>query len=167
MLIIIMNAYHKFRDLSLDTLLIFHQSSVLSSNPEDWIRITVRRKHIFEDTLHKLWSGIDISKHLRITFIGEPAVDGGPMREYMRLLQYRFMVMFIFASCDTMLLSSIRRRTSMLVRYRLFHLFMVDQLLYFLLSQLPTTSCMDWRLKFPLQINKTRQSRGNYKKWVI
>lgn len=114
------------------------------------------------------WSGIDISKHLRITFIGEPAVDGGPMREYMLLLQYRcFVVMFILASCDTMLLRSIRRRTSMLVRYRLFHLFMVDQLLYFLLSQLPTTSCMDWRLKFTLQINKTRQSRGNYKKWVI
>ena len=87
------------------------------------------------------------------------------MREYMLLLQYRcFVVMFILASCDTMLLRSIRRRTSMLVRYRLFHLFMVDQLLYFLLSQLPTTSCMDWRLKFTLQINKTRQSRGNYKK---
>ena len=60
---------------------------MLSSNPEDRLRIVVRRKHIFEDTLHKLRSGIDISKHLRVTFIGEPAIDdGGPMREYMRLL---------------------------------------------------------------------------------
>ena len=60
---------------------------MLSSNPEDRIRITVRRKHIFEDTLHKLRNGIDITKHLRVTFIGEPAIDdGGPMREYMRLL---------------------------------------------------------------------------------
>jgi hypothetical protein len=60
---------------------------VLSSNPEDRFRIIVRRKHIFEDTLHKLRYGIDISKHLRVTFIGEPAIDdGGPMREYMRLL---------------------------------------------------------------------------------
>ena len=30
---------------------------------------------------------IDTSLHLRVTFVGEPAIDdGGPMREYMRLL---------------------------------------------------------------------------------
>ena len=64
-----------------------HRNSVLPSNPEDRLRIIVRRKHILEDTLHKLRNGIDISKHLRVTFIGEPAIDdGGPMREYMRLL---------------------------------------------------------------------------------
>ena len=76
-----------YRDVSLGTLLICHRSSVLSSNPEDRLRIIVRRKHIFEDTLHRLRNGIDISKHLRVTFIGESAIDdGGPMREYMRLL---------------------------------------------------------------------------------
>lgn len=64
-----------------------HRNSVLPSNPEDRLRIIVRRKHILEDTLHKLRNGIDISKHLRVTFIGEPAIDdGGAMREYMRLL---------------------------------------------------------------------------------
>lgn len=75
------------RDISLGTLLMCHRSIVLSSNPEDRLRIVVQRKHIFEDTLHRLRNGIDVSKHLRVTFIGEPAInDGGPMREYMRLL---------------------------------------------------------------------------------
>ena len=68
------------------TLLICHRNSILSSNLEDRVRLIVRRKHVFEDTLHKLRNGIDISKHLRVTFIGERAIDdGGPMREYMRL----------------------------------------------------------------------------------
>lgn len=31
--------------------------------------------------------GIPVSKHLRVTFLGEPAVDaGGPLREFFRLL---------------------------------------------------------------------------------
>ena len=146
-----------FRDLSLETLLTCHRSSVLSSNPEDWFWIIVWRKHIFEDTPKWHW-------HLRVTFIGEPAIDdGSPMREYMRLLlgsiiSNNFIVLWWcqFSLLAT-ILSSIRKHTSMLVRYCLFHSFMVDQLLPFSLSQLPTISSMDWRLKFPLQIYKTRQ----------
>ena len=59
----------------------------LPSNYEDRIRITVRRKHILEDTLHILHGGHDTTKHLKVTFVGEPAVDaGGPLREYFHLL---------------------------------------------------------------------------------
>ena len=74
-------------DLPLDSLLISHQSCFLSSNLDDRFRLTVRRKHIFQDTLHRLKSNIDLTKHLRINFVGEPAIDdGGPRREYLRLL---------------------------------------------------------------------------------
>ena len=60
---------------------------MLSEDPDDRFRITVRRKHIFEDTLHKLHYDFDATKHLRVTFIGEPAIDdGGPTCEYLRLL---------------------------------------------------------------------------------
>lgn len=42
---------------------------------------------MLEDTLHKLRCGLDLSKCLRVVFLGEPAVDiGGPMREYLHLL---------------------------------------------------------------------------------
>ena len=36
--------------------------------------------------MHKLQNDLDLCKHLRVTFIGEPAIDGGPMCEYLRLL---------------------------------------------------------------------------------
>ena len=65
----------------LEAMLITHRASVLL---EERFRIVVRRKFIFEDTLHKLRSDLDLSKCLRVTF---PAIDdGGPMREYLRLL---------------------------------------------------------------------------------
>ena len=47
----------------------------------------VRRKHVWEDALHHFKSGLPTTKHLRITFLGEPAVDaGGPLREFLQLL---------------------------------------------------------------------------------
>ena len=56
-----------------------HISSDLSS------QITVRRTHIWEDSL-RLFRRIDASKTLRVTFLGEAGVDdGGPRREYLRL----------------------------------------------------------------------------------
>ncbi len=59
----------------------------LPSNQFDNVRIIVRRRHILSDTLHQLRCGLDVSKHLKVTFVGEPAVDsGGPMREYLHLL---------------------------------------------------------------------------------
>ena len=47
----------------------------------------VRRKHVWEDALHHFKSGLPTTKHLCITFPGEPAVDaGGPLREFLQLL---------------------------------------------------------------------------------
>ena len=50
-------------------------------------RITVRWGHILDDTLVALRSGFDEKKHIRVRFLGEPAVDeGGPRREFFMLL---------------------------------------------------------------------------------
>ena len=47
----------------------------------------IRRRHVLGDTLHKLRNGLDVTKRLRVTFIGESAVDtGGPLREYFTIL---------------------------------------------------------------------------------
>ena len=65
-------------------LLCEHHLMKLSVNREERIRITVRRRHILEDTLHRLRNDMD---YLKITFVGEPAVDeGGPLREYLHRL---------------------------------------------------------------------------------
>ena len=65
-----------------------HRVKLLSYDDDDTRRITVRRKHILQDTLTALrikpWVS---SKHIQVTFVGEPGVDdGGPRREYFRLL---------------------------------------------------------------------------------
>ena len=42
---------------------------------------------ILEDTLEDIRFGFDESKHFRVTFLGDPAVDqGGPKREFFMLL---------------------------------------------------------------------------------
>ena len=56
----------------------------LYSGRDDCTRIIVRRKHILQDTLHKLRNGIDITGHIRVIFVGEAAVDA--LREYFYLL---------------------------------------------------------------------------------
>ena len=42
----------------------------------------MRRKHVFEDALHRFKSGLDLKKHVCVTFVGE----GGPLREFLFLL---------------------------------------------------------------------------------
>ena len=69
-------------------LLLDHRMKILSDDDEDIRRVTIRRKSILQDTLttlrQKPWKA---SKHIQVTFIGEPGVDdGGPRREYFRLL---------------------------------------------------------------------------------
>ena len=60
---------------------------MLPSTTFDKVRIVVRRSKILYDFLHRLRNGLDTSKHIRVTFVGEPAVDeGGPLREYFRLV---------------------------------------------------------------------------------
>ncbi|XP_019862007.1 PREDICTED: G2/M phase-specific E3 ubiquitin-protein ligase-like [Amphimedon queenslandica] len=70
---------------SLEVLLRSHQSNVIKY--DQFHRITVHRSHIFSDALTAMRKGFDKSSNLRITFIGEPAVDaGGPLREFFRLV---------------------------------------------------------------------------------
>ena len=42
-------------------------------------RLIVRRKHIFEDALHRYRSGIDLKKYIKVTYVGEPAADEGDL----------------------------------------------------------------------------------------
>lgn len=50
-------------------------------------RVIVRRKHIWQDSLKAFQRKLDFSQYIRITFVGEPAIDeGGPIREFLHLL---------------------------------------------------------------------------------
>lgn len=50
-------------------------------------RIIVRRTNVWDDSLKQFGKGLSYNKTLKVTFIGEPAVDsGGPRREYFTLL---------------------------------------------------------------------------------
>ncbi|XP_065887268.1 uncharacterized protein [Dysidea avara] len=74
-------------DTSIEVLLRAHCSEVLSDDRDDVHRIKARRRHIWEDVLSCFKRGFPVSKHLRVTFLGEPAVDaGGPLREFFHLL---------------------------------------------------------------------------------
>ena len=78
---------HRATHGSIEVLLKTHSSELLSNDREDVFRIKARRRHIWEDALNCFKRGIPASKHLAITFLGEPAVDaGGPLREFFRLL---------------------------------------------------------------------------------
>lgn len=73
--------------MSIETILREHRRNVLPLSIDDKVRITVRRGHLWSNVLHKLRNGLDLSKHLKVTFIGEPGVDeGGPLREFLFLL---------------------------------------------------------------------------------
>ncbi len=73
-----------FSSLSLSDILRDHRNVFLPIDEENRIRITIRRKHILEDTFRKLRGGLNVSKHLKVTFVGEQAVDaGGPLREFL------------------------------------------------------------------------------------
>ena len=64
-----------------------HRVKVLPLSDESRTRLLIRRKHVFQDALQKARHGLDLSKHIQITFVGEPAVDaGGPLREFFHLL---------------------------------------------------------------------------------
>ena len=65
-----------------------HQQKVIMAvDEEDYQRIHVRSKCLFDDAV---WAfsrpTFNASKLLKVTFIGEGAVDGGPRREFFNLL---------------------------------------------------------------------------------
>lgn len=42
---------------------------------------------MWEDALKKFQYGINFNQYIKVTFVGEPGVDdGGPLREFLRLL---------------------------------------------------------------------------------
>ena len=50
-------------------------------------RITVRRTHVFEDTVAILAKGVKETANCQVKFLGEVGIDeGGPRREFFRLL---------------------------------------------------------------------------------
>jgi len=60
-----------------------HRCEILG---KDVKRITVRRSHVFKDTVVAL-SKFEDNSNLRVMFVGEPCIDqGGPRREYFMLL---------------------------------------------------------------------------------
>ena len=60
---------------------------MLPVNTTNYTHIVVQRRHVFEDALHYLKTGVDYKEYARLSFIGEPAVDeGGPLLEFLHLL---------------------------------------------------------------------------------
>ena len=79
------SACANFRPSALDSLLENHRTVVVSE--EKYHRITVRRRHLLQDSMTAFRIGFPFNSHLAVTFLGEPAVDaGGPCREFFRLL---------------------------------------------------------------------------------
>ena len=68
-------------------LLKYQRVKELPADRNAYQRLVIRRKHIWKDSLQSFRSHLDFSKYIRVTFVGEPAVDeGGPLREYLHLL---------------------------------------------------------------------------------
>ena len=67
-------------------ILIQHQKKVIIE--EDFQRVHIRRKSLYSDALHAFSRlTFNASRMLRVTFIGEPAIDdGGPRREFFGFL---------------------------------------------------------------------------------
>ena len=64
-----------------------HRATILYSDESCAHRLTVRRGNILDNTIFALRAGFDEQKHLRVHFVGEPAVnEGGPRRELFMLL---------------------------------------------------------------------------------
>ena len=64
-----------------------HRHEYLYYDDNSAFRITVRRSSIWDDALRAVKRALDEKKLVRVTFIGESAVDGGgPRREFFMLL---------------------------------------------------------------------------------
>ena len=73
--------------MSIEAILHRQKAKMLPIDKSEYQRIVVRRKHLWDDALHRFQSGINFHKYIRITFVGEPAVDdGGPLREFLHLV---------------------------------------------------------------------------------
>ena len=121
-------------------MLLKHRASILNPDDEDVRRITVRRKHIFNNTIQTLKHvGWRPSQHLKIIFLGEPGEDdGGSRREFFRLL-------FAEIAANNMLFEGpeskrMPKHNSLATKDQLF--FYIGQLLG--LSLLNNGPCVEW-----------------------
>lgn len=74
----VQHLYYNYSNGSIQNLLTSHRASVIDdANREEFTRLIVRRRHVWEDMLHKLRNNLDVTKPIRITFVGEPAIDTG------------------------------------------------------------------------------------------
>ena len=75
-------------DLPISTVLSQQKKKFLPDDTTtNYQRVIVRRRHLWDDALYRFCIGIDFSKYIHVTFVGEPAVDaGGPLREFLYLL---------------------------------------------------------------------------------
>ena len=64
-------------DISLEEILHAHRAGLIPVDPRERSRLTIRRKHLLQDALHKRRGGLSLKRHLCVTFIGEPAVHEG------------------------------------------------------------------------------------------
>ena len=73
--------------IPVETILHRQKVKMLPVDRSEYQRIVVRRKHLWEDALRRFRLGINFQKYIRITFVGEAAVDdGGPLREFLHRL---------------------------------------------------------------------------------
>lgn len=67
---------------------------------DQYSRIVVRRKTLLANPLAQIKHRSD-RKYIRVTFVGEPAVDeGGPLREFFHLLNYAIARNMLFCDND-------------------------------------------------------------------
>ena len=60
--------------------------SLVNVSDDESCKVKVHRTHIWGDSL-KVFRRVDLKRKLKVTFIGEAGVDdGGPRREYLRLV---------------------------------------------------------------------------------
>ena len=63
-----------------------HRISLINPDDQGEFRLTVRRRHIFEDAIKGVMRLEDPSRDIKITFVGERGIDeGGPKREFFQL----------------------------------------------------------------------------------
>ena len=61
----------------MNVLLKDHQARYMHEEEENAQRIVVRRKHVWDDTVRKLKGGLDANKPIKVSFVGDVAVDEG------------------------------------------------------------------------------------------
>ena len=142
----------------------------LDRSENQWIMI--RQKHVWEDALHRFKSGLDVNKYLKVTFVGEPAVDeGGPLWEFFHLLissishNNNLFCGDEASRVPRLNMTELEKKTyyyvGMMLALSLVHGGPAPHLLWL------TILCMAWpKLELPLLMFQTKQSGRNYSSYV-